>query len=187
MDSLFIKGIDDMTEFLTNAVKGMQLLFKCKQLNESFDTETNIFKRFKLGISILYIGLKYKAFIRKDIHTLQEALNFLLMVNTKDINKYKVFIRAKRISSYFVRVHYCENRIILNISYGFKSLENKFTIITIVFDRNDAITKNDKCVKLERNYDKKENLYISFEELEGTKDERIFLAIIKQILFELAE
>ena len=72
-----------MTEFLTNAVKGMQLLFKCKQLNESFDTETNIFKRFKLGISILYIGLKYKSFIRKDIHTLQEALNFLLMVNTK--------------------------------------------------------------------------------------------------------
>lgn len=109
------------------------------------------------------------------------------MVNTKDINKYKVFIRAKRMPSYFVSVHYCENRIILNISYCFKSLEDQFTNITIVFDRNDAITKNDKCVKLERNYDKKENLFISFEELEGTKDEKNFLAIIKQILFELAE
>mgnify|MGYP003398325738 CR=1 FL=1 len=187
MDSLFIKGIDDMTEFLTNAVKGMQLLFKCKQLNENFDTETNIFKRFKLGISILYIGLKYKAFIRKDIHTLQEALNFLLMVNTKDINKYKVFIRAKRMPSYFVGVHYCDNRIIVNISYAFKSLEEQFTNMTIVFDRNDSITKNDKCVKLERFYDKKEILYISFEELEETKDAKNFLAIIKQILFELAE
>lgn len=176
-----------MTEFLTNAANGMQLLFKCKQLNEDFDSETNIFKRFKLGVSILYIGLKYKAFIRKDIHTLQEALNFLLMVNTKDINKYKVFLRTKRMPSYFVSVHYCENRIILNISYGFKSLEDQFTNITIVFDRNDAITKNDKCVKLERNYDKKENLFISFKELEGTKDEKNFLAIIKQILFELAE
>ena len=58
MDSLFIKGIDNMTEFLTNAVKGIQLLFKCKQLNESFDTETNIFKRFKLGILILSTGMK---------------------------------------------------------------------------------------------------------------------------------
>ena len=187
MDSLFIKGIDDMTEFLTNAVNVMHLLFKCKQLNESFDTETNIFKRFKLGISILSVGMKYKSFIRKDIHTLQEALNFLLMVNTKDINKYKVFLQAKRTPSYYVSVHYCENRIILNISYGFKSLEEQFTNMTIVFDRNDVITKNDKCVKLEKNYDTKEILHISFEELEGTKDERIFLAIIKQILFELAE
>ena len=184
MDSLFIKGIDDMTEFLTNAVKGMQLLFKCKQLNENFDTETNIFKRFKLGISILSTGLKYKSFIRKDIHTLQEALNFLLMVNTKDINKYKVF---QRMPSYFVGVHYCDNRIIVNISYAFKSLEEQFTNMTIVFDRNDSITKNDKCVKLERFYDKKEILYISFEELEETKDAKNFLAIIKQILFELAE
>lgn len=184
MDSLFIKGIDDMTEFLTNAVKGMQLLFKCKQLNESFDTETNTFKRFKLGISILSVGMKYKSFIRKDIHTLQEALNFLLMVNTKDINKYKVF---QRMPSYFVGVHYCDNRIIVNISYAFKSLEEQFTNMTIVFDRNDSITKNDKCVKLERFYDKKEILYISFEELEETKDAKNFLAIIKQILFELAE
>lgn len=186
MDSLFIKGIDDMTEFLTNAVKGMQLLFKCKQLNENFDTETNIFKRFKLAISILSTGMKYKSFIRKDIHTLQEALNFLLMVNTKDINKYKVF-RTKRMPSYFVGVHYCDNRIIVNISYAFKSLEEQFTNMTIVFDRNDSITKNDKCVKLERFYDKKEILYISFEELEETKDAKNFLAIIKQILFELAE
>ena len=59
--------------------------------------------------------------------------------------------------------------------------------MTIVFDRNDSITKNDKCVKLERFYDKKEILYISFEELEDTKDAKNFLAIIKQILFELAE
>ena len=175
-----------MTEFLTNAVKGMQLLFKCKQLNESFDTEINIFKRFKLGISILSTGMKYKSFIRKDIHTLQESLNFLLMVKTKDINKSKVF-RTKRMPSYYVSVHYCENRIILNISYGFKSLEEQFTNMTIVFDRNDSITKNDKCVKLERFYDKKEILYISFEELEETKDAKNFLAIIKQILFELAE
>ena len=186
MDSLFIKGIDDMTEFLTNAVKGMQLLFKCKQLNESFDTETNIFKRFKLGISILSVGIEYKSFIRKDIQTLQEALNFLVVVNRKDINKYKVF-RTKRMPSYFVGVHYCDNRIIVNISYAFKSLEEQFTNMTIVFDRNDSITKNDKCVKLERFYDKKEILYISFEELEETKDAKNFLAIIKQILFELAE
>ena len=107
-NSLFIKGIDNMTEFLTNSAYGMRLFFKLKQLNEEYDKKKNVFKHFKLfklGLAIIATNMRYKSFIRKDIHTLQEALNFLLMVNTKDINKYKVF-RTKRMPSYFVGVHY---------------------------------------------------------------------------------
>ena len=177
-----------MTEFLTNAIYGMQLFFKLKQLNEEYDKEDNVFKHFKLGLAIIATNMRYKTFICKRINTIQEALNFLFLVNTKDIDKSKVF-NTKEMPSYFMAVKYSQdNMIILTINFAFKKAKvNNFTNATVVFDRNDTITKSDKCVTLEKVYDEKKTYHISLEELDKDKDAKIFLAIIKQILYKLAE
>lgn len=187
-NSLFIKGIDNMTEFLTNAAYGMRLFFKLKQLNEEYDKKKNVFKHFKLGLAIIATNIRYKSFIQKSINSIQEALNFLFIINTRDIEMHKVFNTEEMPSYCMVVKHSQDNMILLTINFASKkSKVNQYTNATIVFDRNDTITKSDKCVTLEKVHEDKKTYHISLEELDKGKDAKIFLAIIKQVLFELVE
>lgn len=176
-----------MTEFLTDAAYGMQLFFKLKQLNEKYDKEKNVFKHFILGLAIIATIFRYKSFIYKRINSIQEALNFLFIINTKDIEKHKVF-KTTELISYCMEVKYSQdNMILLTINFAYKKSEvNQYTNATIVIDRNDTVTKSDKCVTLEKIYKDKKTYHISLEELDKSEDAKIFLAIIKLVLFELA-
>lgn len=172
-----------MKQVLNTASYGMQLFFKFKQLKINYNKETNKIKKIKIFLNIINTKIKYNFFIRNNLNSIKNIINFLFLINSNNLKITKVFSYNGNKINYTLILTYKKNNAFLYIKY--LDIHHHLTTLKLIFDSKKS-TLDEVFIELKEKKDNNiKSYYIDFDMLESLDCSIFLLLILRHTIFKL--